>query len=149
MPFWIEGWVEVTRDLPSEEDEHSWQGLLRVGPLVDGADEVSEELFGLSKRLVSSEQPHGAVAARRGVPPHPSAELRADLVRIAEHERIHGPGELGGYTYATWSELSAFRAARPDVLSSDWAIVFDIAERVATDPRFSCARLRLVVWYNW
>lgn len=149
MPFWIEGWLEVMRMWPPEEDEHSWQGVLRIGPLVDCADDVSEELFGLSRRLVSSDEPHGAVAARRGIPPHPSAELRADLERIAQHERLHGPGELGGYTYATWSELSTFRATHPAVQSSDWAVVFDIAERIVREERFSGERLRLVVWYDW
>lgn len=149
MSFWIEGWIEVTRMLPHEEDEHAWSGVLRVGPLVDGADDVSERLFGLSKALVSSNEPHAAIAARRGIPPHPSAQLRADLERIADHERRHGQGEFGGYTYAIWSELTAFRASRPAAQLGDWGTVFDIAERIVRDQRFSSGRLRLVVWYCW
>ncbi len=147
--FWIDGWVEVTRMLPSEEDEHAWQGVLRVLPLIDGADEISEQLFGLSRAAVTTSEPLEAVAARRGIPPNPSAELRADLDRIAEHERRHGPGELGGYTHASWTELSAFRDSCPAVRSSDWATVFDIMDRIASDERFSSARLRLAVWYEW
>ncbi|WP_437301047.1 hypothetical protein [Sorangium sp. So ce426] len=147
--FWIEGWVEVTRMLPFEEDEHAWQGVLRVLPLIDGADAISQRLFGLSRDVVAAGEPLGAVAARRGIPPNPSAQLRADLDRIAEHERRYGPGELGGTTYASWTELSAFRDSCPEVRSSDWATVFELMDRIASDERFSSARLRLVVWYNW
>ena len=48
MPFWIEGWVEVTTQDDSTE-EHAWAGAINIGSLVDTADEVSERLFGLSK----------------------------------------------------------------------------------------------------
>ena len=149
MPFWIEGWIEATRTDGPEQDEHSWSGVVQIGPLVDVADDVSEQLFGLSKRLVGSPEASRALAANRGIPPNPSAEVQAVVEEHAAHEAEHGPGEVGGYTYAMWSELSSMRAALPALSNSDWALVFDLADRLAADPRLSPHRLRVVVWFNW
>jgi hypothetical protein len=148
MPFWIEGWIEATRMDASEQDEYAWSGVIRIGPIVDVADDVSERLFGLSKRLVASAAESG-VAQNRGIPANPSAELRAELEEHRVHERKHGSGELGGYTFANWEEIAAQRDSLPNLAESDWALVFDLAARLAADPRFSTDRVRVVVWYNW
>jgi hypothetical protein len=148
MPFWIEGWIEATRTDGSEQDEHAWSGVIRIGPIVDGADEVSERLFGLAKGLVASGAAN-AVAANRGIPENPSAELRAELEGHRTHEREHGSGEFGGYTFATWTEISAARDSLPGLAESEWALAFDLADRLARDPKFSSDRVRVVVWYNW
>ena len=50
MPFWIQGWLEVTTDGPHDA-EAIWQAVVDLGPLVDTSDGVSEHLFGLSKRF--------------------------------------------------------------------------------------------------
>ena len=96
MPFWIQGWVEVTSFPPAEHDDHAWQGVLRILPIVDEADRVSEELFGLSKGAVTEKRPPASIAAGRGIPPQPSSELRDDLERIRAHELKYGAGEYGG-----------------------------------------------------
>lgn len=148
MPFWIEGWIEATRMEAPEQDEHAWSGVIRIAPIVDVADEVSERLFGLSKTLVASGT-ENALAPNRGIPENPSAELRAELEVHRAHERKYGRGELGGYTFASWTEISAERRSLPSLAESEWALVFDLAERLAADPKFSEDRVRVVVWYNW
>lgn len=142
MPYWIDGWVEHHRaDDPA--DPHGWTGLVRLAPLVDGADGVSERLFGLSRR-----QPiPGALFAGRGWPDPLSAEAEADRDRIAAREAEFGPGECGGYTHATWAEVRA-SGVEPGT-DSDWRLVFDLLARIAGDPRFPADRLRLVVWFDW
>ncbi len=146
MPYFINGWVEATRfDGAERDDRFAWQAVLSISALVDTADAVSERLFGLSKDWTPE---HGAVAAGRGAPPHPSDGLRADLDEIARHEAKHGPGEFGGLTHATWQEL---KAALPDLdlSTSDWRTVFDVVARLEQDERLNDERLRFVVWYDW
>jgi hypothetical protein len=144
MPYWIEGWLEVRR--AGMEDESAWTGILRLGPLVDVADDVSERLFGLSKRLTSAGAPATTIAANRGVPPDPSDELRGELARDVPYQRS---GELGGYTHATWNELAYHGLNDSTVAESDWQVVFEFAHRLARDDRFGPECVRFVVWYNW
>jgi hypothetical protein len=137
MPFWIEGWVEVRR-----RGEDAWSGVLSVGPLVDVGDEISERLFGLSKRWRSNQSPIDAIAANRGVPSDPSPELHAEL------QRHDGLGELGGYTHATWNELADLPLDATALADSDMKIVLDLARRLAADDRFAPQGVRIVVWFN-
>jgi hypothetical protein len=144
MPFGIEGWLEVRRG-----GEAAWSGVLSIGPLVDVGDEISERLFGLSKRWRSAQSQIDAVAADRGVPSDPSEELLAELAQHAAHQSEFGPGELGGYTHATWNELAELPLDATALAESDWKVVFDIARRLAADERFAQDGVRIVVWYNW
>lgn len=141
MPFWIDGWLEVRRN-----DEAAWSGVLHIGPLMDVADEITERLFGLSKRWRSAESPIDAVAADRGAPSDPSEELRAELAQHAPYDES-GSGEIGGYTHATWDELADVPFDATSLLHSDFKLVLDIARRLAADERF--AQVRIVVWFNW
>jgi hypothetical protein len=144
MPFWIEGWLEVRR-----AGEADWSGILSIGPLVDVGDEISERLFGLSKRWRSSPSQLEAVAADRGVPPDPSEELRAELAQHAAHVSQFGPGEFGGYTHATWSEFAELPLDAVALADSDLKLLLDIARRLADDARFTQDGVRIVVWFNW
>jgi hypothetical protein len=144
MPFWIDGWLEVRRG-----GEATWSGVLSIGPLVDVGDEISERLFGLSKRWQSGQSSIDAVAADRGVPSDPSEELRHELSLHAAHNSEFGPGELGGYTYAKWHELADLDLDATALLDSDWKVVLDIARRLAADERFGQEGVRMVVWFNW
>jgi len=144
MPFLIEGWLEVRRC-----GETAWSGVLSIGPLVDVGDEISERLFGLSKRWCSGESPIDATAPDRGVPSDPSEALRTELAQIAAHESKFGPGEFGGYTHTTWNELADVPLDATALADSDWKVVLDIARRLAHDERFGPDRVRLVVWFNW
>jgi hypothetical protein len=138
MPFWIEGWLEVRRG------KAAWSGVLSIGPLVDAGDEISERLFGLSKRWRSGQSPIDAIAPDRGVPSDPSQELGTELAQHAEF-----PGEIGGHTYITWNELTDVPLAPTALADSDWKLVFDLARRLADDARFGHDGVRLVVWFNW
>jgi hypothetical protein len=143
MPFWIEGWLEVRR-----VGQAAWSGVLSIGPLVDVGDEISERLFGLSKRWRSTQSQIDAVAADRGVPSDASQELRAELAQHAAHERQFGPGEFGGYTHATWNELADLPLDATALAKSDLKLVLDIARQLAADERFQDG-VRIVVWFNW
>lgn len=144
MPFGIEGWLEVRRG-----GEAAWSGVLSIGPLVDVGDEISERLFGLSKRWRSGQSTIDAAAPDRGVPSDPSQELDAELAQHAAHAREFGPGEIGGYTYIAWNELADVPLDPTILAESDWKLVLDIARRLANDGRFGQDGVRLVVWFNW
>lgn len=144
MPFWIEGWLEVRRN-----GEADWSGVLSIGPLVDVGDEVSERLFGLSKRWRSGQSPIDAAAPNRGVPPDPSERLRAELAQLATHESRFGTGEFGGCTHLTWNELANVPLGATALEDGDWKVVLDIARRLADDERFGPDGVRVVVWFNW
>ena len=149
MSFSIDGWVEVTIFREDERDEHSWRGLIRLSPLIDTSDGVSEALFGLSKRCVT-EGAGDALAGKRGVPAFPSAEVRTELEEIRMHEEKFGAGEYGGYTFATWAELKGRRTELAAQFSdSDWWVVFDMIERVERDYRFAEDRIRVITWFEW
>jgi hypothetical protein len=144
MPFWIEGWVEVM----CVPEDGIWQGVIKIAPLVSSSDSFSEAFFGLSKAGVSSAET-SAIAARRGKPPNPSTEVRSEFEQIQQHESRYGPGELGGYTYATWREIADHLPSLALSGDSDWCLVFDLIRRLLDDDRFSDEHVRVVVWFNW
>lgn len=145
MPFDIEGWIEVAR-LPDTSDPHAWFGVVRLSSIVDVADADTERLFGLSKLCVSGKKSVDALAANRGVPTNPSAQVRRDLEEIAAHEAKNGPGEFGGHTFAAWSEIRAFELTDPPE-GSQWKLAFALAR--ALEAGFGRDRVRFVVWFNW
>jgi hypothetical protein len=145
MPFDIEGWIEVARS-PDTADAHAWFGVVRLSSLVDVADDDTEQLFGLSKLCVSGKKSVDALAAERGVPPNPSAQVRRELAEIAVHEAKYGPGEFGGYTFAMWSEIRGFELTDPPE-GSQWKLAFALAR--VLEAGFGPDRVRFVVWFCW
>lgn len=145
MPFDIEGWIEVARS-PDPADDHTWCGVVHLGSLVDVADDDTEQLFGLSKLCVSGKKSVDALAAGRGLPPNPSAQVRRELEQIAAHEAKYGPGESGGYTFALWSEIRAFELTDPPE-GGQWKLAFALAR--VLESGFGPERIRFVVWYCW
>jgi hypothetical protein len=150
MSYWIEGWVETTRFHGAErEEEYSWQSAINIGALIDASDEVSELLFGLSKRCTVREVVIESLAAERGIPLNPSSELKVAIEKIQAMEKRLDPGDCGGYTHARWSEIKDFHIA-PDMLKeSDWKTVFNLVRQIEEDYRFSADQIRFVVWFNW
>ena len=149
MGFWIQGWIEVTTFEEGERDEHSWQSIINLGTLIDVADEVSEQLFGLSKRCVTREYDAKSQMAGRGLPIYLSKSARQEIEEIREHEQKYGAGEFGGYTYASWAELKQVNIDLSIPDRSDWNLVFNLLQRLEEDYRFNENRLRVVVWYVW
>lgn len=150
MPFWIEGWVEITvLDKTERDDESAWQGVINISPLIDVADIVSERLFGLSKQCVAGEKAVNSLAAERGLPDYPSAEVRRNIQEIRNYEESYGRGEFGGYTYATWREIKAVGFESNALQQSDWNLLFDLMRRLEQDYRLSDSKIRIVVWFNW
>jgi hypothetical protein len=149
MPFWIEGWVEVAR-VEDKADEYAWQGLMRINPLVDTADEMSECLFGLSKRVVAGEFEVAVSFGSRGIPPNPSSSLQEEIATIEAHERRFGEGEMGGYTHATWRELKSLDSiSAGSRVDSEWSLMFNLLRCLEQSGRYDDDGIRLVVWYNW
>lgn len=145
MTFDIKGWIEIARN-PDMSDVDAWSGVVRLSSLVDVADDDTERLFGLSKMCVSGEKPVNAVAAGRGVPLNPSAQVRRELEAIATHEAKYGSGEFGGYTFAVWTEVREVELTDPPE-GSQWRLSFALAREL--EVVFGPERVRLVVWYCW
>lgn len=148
--FWIQGWVEVTNYIDSEQDgKHAWMSLFNLGTLIVFSDPISEHLFGLSKRTISEEFKSKSYFANRGLPSNPSSEIQREISSIEELEIKHGSGEFGGYTYALWSEIKSIKFDKEILDKSDWKLVFDLVNRLETDRRYSDNQIRFIVWYNW
>jgi hypothetical protein len=145
VSFDIEGWIEVACN-PDTADVHAWFGVVRLSSIIDVADDDTERLFGLSKLCVSGKKSVDALAADRGVPPNPSAQVRRELEEIAAHEVKYGPGEFGGYTFATWSEIQAVALTDPPE-GSQWKLPFALARDL--EAVFGPERVRFVVWFCW
>ncbi len=145
MPFWIEGWIEVDRT-PKSEGEHTWFGVVRLLSIIEVWDADTERVFGLSKRYVCGECEDEAIAAGRGVPPNPSAQVRRELENIAEYETKYGPGEHGGYTYAVWSEIKKYKFVEQEI-EPQLGLAFDLAR--VLELRYGPEGVRFVVWFNW
>jgi hypothetical protein len=145
MPFSLEGWIEVARSSETA-DEQLWFGVIDLSSIVDVADEDSERLFGLSKGCVCGEQTTDSLAAGRGVPANPSAQVRRALDEIAAFEAKFGSGEIGGYTYALWTEIRDY-ALKVSLEGSQWTLPFAFARILAE--QFGAERVRFIVWFYW
>ena len=134
--------------MPDTNDEHAWTDVINLGSLIDVADEVSERLFALSKLCVTNKEiAPSSLAPNRGLPPNPSAGVRAALSEIDEHETKYGKGEFGGYTHASWAEVKSHEIDAIAMQRSDWKIVFDLVRQL--EHRFTADRIRFVVWFVW
>jgi hypothetical protein len=145
MSFWIQGWIEVART-PDLTETDAWFGVVNLSAIVDVADNDSEALFGLSKACVGSHKTVHSLAARRGIPPNPSASVRQEMEWIAAHEKQYGTGEIGGYTYAIWAEISHYKLVETPE-DNQWKVPFELARIL--EQRFGAERVRFVVWFNW
>jgi hypothetical protein len=151
MPIDLHGWVEVSRLDTSQRDmEHAWSGFFNLSCLVDGPDDVSEALFGISKRaLMGADLGFTPMASGRGLPPNPSPQVREEARVIQTHERQFGPGEFLGFTYIGYAELIATDLEPFGGETSDWALVIQLVEKVRSCPRFCEAGFRIVCWACW
>lgn len=145
VSFDIQGWIEVARceDLA---DPYAWSGVIRLHSLVDVSDDDSELMFGLSRLCVTGEKLVDSIAADRGLPPNPSRQVRLEMEAIAAHEAKYGSGELGGYTYAVWSEIRAVELA-DHPWGNQWRLTFALAREL--EAVFGPENIRFVVWYSW
>ncbi len=114
MPFWIQGWLEVTTDGP-QDAEAIWQAVVDLGALVDTSDEISEHLFGMSKRFRSDPTLRDrSLFAERGVPVVRSLAVGNALANHRQLAAQHGPTGIGGYTFANYAEIRAAGVNRPE-----------------------------------
>ena len=132
--------------MPDTANEHAWVGVVDLGAIADVADEDSERLFGLSKDCVSGGKSADVLAAGRGLPANPSAQVRRAIEQIAAHEAKFGDGEFGGYSYALWAEIREYSLTVPTE-KSQWTLPFALARIL--ERQFGADRVRFVVWFNW
>jgi hypothetical protein len=140
-------------DPQDRSEECAWSGVIRLNYLIDTADEVSEALFGLSKRaLRGHDLGFRPVALARGIPTNPSDEVKGEMERIRKHEERFGGGEFTRFSHVYYDEIQtldwpAFGVT--SIESSDWALVFRLIEDIRTCDRFRKSACRIVSWSNW
>jgi len=144
------GWIEITYASDGEaQDDTMWMSVVCLEPLVDGPDEFSEAVFGFSKRAVVKPEDFKPIASGRGIPSACSHGVRDDIARIRDRERQYGPGEFGGFTFASYAELLRINwdsmTVRPH--ESEWATVFRVLEALGS--RFDHEKIRIVTWWVW
>jgi hypothetical protein len=143
VPFWIKGWIETSTGPIS--DSPIWFATVNLAPLIDTWDEVSETLFGLSKRIARDQ-------ARMQDALFPSRGLPVDISEIVQVEVDQGssyPSEIGGYTHASVGEIERAGFEIGGFPNSDWFVVFKIIDCLLADERFTKDNLRIIVWSSW
>jgi hypothetical protein len=148
MSICIEGWIEVALCEPGEHgpDVSSWSGLVNLGALHLFWDDVSEVLFGLSRKPLSGIE----LFVARGLPSDPSSEVANWHAANEQFVAKHGEGAYG-HTYATWSEISAvdFNAWSVDLTQSDWRHVFAMVDTILRSGWYPSDQIRIVVAGTW
>jgi hypothetical protein len=151
MPIDTSGWIEVSRFNESElTEEYAWQALLNVAAYIDVADEVTEILFGYSRRILRGEYQVTAVAKDRGLPTNPSDQVKAQIDQIQRLEKEYGKGEFFGYTHVYLNELKQIDWQQWKIaeINSDWFTLFSLLDKLLEDHRFKAHKVRIVVWFN-
>jgi hypothetical protein len=148
MRLSIEGWLEVSH-LEDVAEEHAWLGVVDLSSLIGAGDEISEQLFGLSKRHVSDvETTLQPLASSKGLPANPSNNVLRDIERIHEYEAKFGSGEFGGYTFATWEEIKPHLELLTDTdITNEWRLIFNWANQL--EKLYPHCQIRFVVWFSW
>jgi hypothetical protein len=152
MPIGTDGWIEVSRLDDSElEEEFAWQALMNLSAYIDVVDEVTEILFGYSKRILGGEYHLQAIAKDRDIPINSSEQVKQELESIREHEKEYGQGEFFGYTHIYFHEIKQINWQHYSLLEteSDWFTLFSLLDKLLDDNRFKAHKIRLVVWFNW
>ena len=143
MSYWIEGWVEVAfSDEPGED--RLWQAIINLSPLILQYDEVSERLFALSKRCTLGEYDPGALAPNRGVPADASPEAKWEKQK---NDDEFDSEQIGGYTFAFWSEVKEVALPEETLSASEWNLVFRLAGEL--ERKYKGENIRFVVWFVW
>jgi len=149
----IEGWLEITRfEREEQNQDYAWTGLLSLGAVIDSCDEISEVMFGFSRRALIEGLPFTPVAKERGLPSAYSQQVIENLKRIKEHELKHGEGEYFGNTYIYYHQIKEIDwnvFGVENIRESNWNLVFKILQIMETDCRFDSQRIRLVAWVCW
>lgn len=153
MGIYVCGWVEISQlDPERRAEEHAWRAVINVETLIDDCDEISELLFGFSKRaLTGGLLPCVPVAAKRGIPPNPSQVVQRDLQDIQAHEQKSGP-EMLGHTYLDATEIDSLDWSSygiSDLESSNWWLIFKMIRLLRSDDRFKYVGIRIVCWVSW
>jgi len=126
--------------------------VVDLGVLIDTGDKVSERLFGLSKMYRSDRAlRESSLFADRGLPPVRSAAVDDEWNRHCELAEQHGREKsgIGGYTFASYSEILKIGLVDSDLSRSDWQLVFQIADLIVASKRHTPEKIRFTVWYNW
>ena len=143
MPFWVQGWLETSTG--AVDSNTIWFPTVNISSLVDSGDEVSEILFGLSKRCRKNKDLiEQSLFAERGLPANAS-----DLIKNEKSKNEKYQGECGGYTYASFEEMMHSEFDIREHKKSDWTLIFGILKSMLDDPRFTPKNLRIIVWFNW
>lgn len=139
MTYDVHGWIEVAHDV----SDPFWVGVLRIEGLHIYGDEVSGELFGLSK-VTEMDAPFGDL----GIPEDASEEVTSEFASSVD---------AIGATSARWVDLAPFVGSGWVVLpggrtvllqpSDPLGLLFAMAARLSD--AYSPAGVRFVVWGTW
>lgn len=143
------GWIEYSPYLGQEErnEDHSWLTWMCIDSIIDRADEVTEILFGYSKRIMRKEFELQSLAKDRGIPSNASDLVKRELEQIKMFEQKYGEGENFGYSVISYDEIKK----EPLSISTDspWTKLFTLIELFKTNKGLEDDQIRLIVWFEW
>jgi hypothetical protein len=149
MPLETRGWIEYSPHVKQEDrdEEHSWLTWMCVDAVIDYVDEVTETLFGHSKRIIRKEFEIRSLAKDRGIPFNASDIVKTEIEDIRLFELKHGAGEFFGYSFIYYDEIT--KIILPIDADSPWLILFSLIESFKAIKGLEDNQIRLVVWFEW
>jgi hypothetical protein len=149
MPLETRGWIEYSPYLTEEERsaDHSWLTWMCIDSIIDHVDEVTEFLFGYSKRIIRNEFEIESLAKNRGIPINASDLVKKEIEGIKVFEQKYGEGETFGYSVIYYEEIR--KGTLPITADSPWMKLFTLIELFKAIKGLEDYQIRLVVWFEW
>lgn len=147
MPLETNGWIEYSPYLTLKErnEDHSWLTFMSIDSIVDHTDEITELLFGYSKRIIRQEFEIDSIAKDRGIPTNATELVKSEMERIKAFEKECGDGEIFGYTFIHYDEIRNVTQSIPK--DSPWQKLFKLIEVFKKIKGLENEQIRLVVWF--
>ncbi|AHM59122.1 hypothetical protein D770_04275 [Flammeovirgaceae bacterium 311] len=146
MPMETEGWIEFSNYTSQEErdEEHSWLCWMSISSMMLQIDEVTEKLFGYSKRIIRGDYQISSIAKDRGIPLNPSDLVRREIESIQKYIES---GEVFGLTTIYYDEIKK----NDSILNShqsEWLAVIELIEKLKNVKKLDDKQIRLIVWFE-
>lgn len=120
---------------------------MSIDSVIDSVDEITETLFGYSKRIIRKEFEVHALAKNRGIPDNASDVVKLEVEKNKSFEKEYGEGEVFGYSAISNDEIK--RNTLTIIEDSCWAKLFALIEEFKNIKGIDDYQMRLVVWFEW
>lgn len=148
MPLFISGWVEFSESSTQEErnKDYTWGIFMKMDSIIMNVDEISELLFGGSKRAILNQIEIDFIAKDRGLPINPSQLIKGEMEEFRIIDEKHGESILG-LTHLYYDEISHLKSSIP--ADSQWGKLFKLIDFFMQIKKLEQNQIRIIAWFDW